>query len=466
MTVIKKASHLVGLLAGFQLVVLLIGVGLFAHWMTGRMVQLVRHQVLQDNQQIAAQMAGLIEQLQPRDLKRGSSDWEKLQTTVEKISLPNDGFLCIIASGSGELLCHPELRKMPKTIPPVMATLIQPNGLATPIVQAEGAGWAAMPDGNHLIAVHEMPQQGIRILAHQRESGLLQATSSLIGPIRWGGSVVAMLLSMVVCFGGMAIVSQYENRLAHLNSHLEDLVKTRTKSLMKTRNAVIFGLAKLAESRDTDTGEHLERIRVFSMLLANELKKSNSTISKDYIETIGLASSLHDIGKVGIPDKVLLKPGKFDAEERAIMETHAQLGAECLSAIEAQLGEDDFLSMAHEIALWHHEKFDGTGYPTKLAGETIPLSARIVAVADVYDALISPRVYKRPMSHEQAVAIILKDSGSHFDPQIVTAFKAVEPQFRKITCAFHESIEVTPQFSNSDMRQHNESRRACEISSV
>lgn len=255
-----------------------------------------------------------------------------------------------------------------------------------------------------------------------------------------GGALVAVILSSIVCLGGVTIVSRYENRLAHINLHLEDLVKTRTKSLMKTRNAVIFGLAKLAESRDTDTGEHLDRIRVFSMLLANELKKTNRSITNDYIETLGLASSLHDIGKVGIPDYVLLKPGKFDAEERVIMETHSQVGAECLSAIEAQLGDDDFLSMAHEIALWHHEKFDGTGYPTKLAGETIPLSARIVAVADVYDALISPRVYKRPMAHEQAVSIILKDSGSHFDPQIVAAFQAVEPQFRKITDLFHQSL--------------------------
>lgn len=440
MIVIKKTSILIGLLAGFQAVVLLLGVGLFAHWMTGRMSQLVRNQVLQDNQQIAAQMAGLIEQLQPTNFKRGSEDWEKLQSAVEKISLPNDGFLCIIASASGELLCHPELRQKPEMMSPAMAPLNQTGGQAIPIMQAEGAGWATMPDGNHLIAVHDMPQQGIRVLAHQRESGLLQATSSIIGPIQWGGSLVAVILSSIVCLGGVTIVSRYENRLAHINLHLEDLVKTRTKSLMKTRNAVIFGLAKLAESRDTDTGEHLDRIRVFSMLLANELKKTNRSITNDYIETLGLASSLHDIGKVGIPDYVLLKPGKFDAEERVIMETHSQVGAECLSAIEAQLGDDDFLSMAHEIALWHHEKFDGTGYPTKLAGETIPLSARIVAVADVYDALISPRVYKRPMAHEQAVSIILKDSGSHFDPQIVAAFQAVEPQFRKITDLFHQSL--------------------------
>jgi response regulator RpfG family c-di-GMP phosphodiesterase len=464
--IIKQTSALIGLLAGFQVVVLLVGVALFAQWMTGRMFQLVRNQVLQDNQQIAAQMAGLIEQLQPTDLRRGSEDWETLQSAIEKISLPNDGFLCIIGSESGELLCHPELRRQPEMMSPAMAPLNQVSGPAIPIIKAEGTGWAIMPDGSHLIAVHDMPQQGIRVLAHQREAGLLQATTSVIGPIQLGGSLVAVILSSIVCLGGMAIVSRYENRLAHINLHLEDLVKTRTKSLVKTRNAVIFGLAKLAESRDTDTGEHLDRIRVFSMLLASELKKSDRTITKEFIETLGLASSLHDIGKVGIPDKILLKPGRFDAEERAIMETHAQLGAECLSAIGAQLAEDDFLSMAHEIALWHHEKFDGTGYPTRIAGETIPLSARIVAVADVYDALISPRVYKRPMSHEQAVSIILKDSGSHFDPQVVAAFQAVEIQFRLITRAFHESIDAMSNFSPFDVQQSSESRQLCKTSHV
>ena len=453
--VAKKNAILIATLAAFQLFVLLIGVAVFAQWVNNRMSSVVRRQVLQDNEQIAAQMALLIEQSQPRKLKRGSRDWEILQSTVEKISLPNDGFLCIIESNSGELLCHPDLRRMPNMMSPAMARLNQNDGQAVPIIRADGSGWATMPDGNHLVAVHEMPRQGIRVLAHQRESGLLQATQSIAGPIRWGGATVAVVLSLVIFFGGITIVSRYENRLALINLHLEDLVRARTRSLLKTRNAVIFGLAKLAESRDTDTGEHLDRIRIFSMLLARELQKSNPTVSSDFIETIGLASSLHDIGKVGIADKVLLKPGRFNADERAIMETHAQLGAECLSAIESHLGEDDFLSMAHEIALWHHEKFDGTGYPTGIAGETIPLSARIVAVADVYDALISPRVYKSPMSHEQAATIIIKDSGTHFDPQVVAAFQSVESGFRKITLDLHQSLDTA--FEHREVQHPTES---------
>ncbi|QDV23393.1 HD-GYP domain-containing protein [Aureliella helgolandensis] len=440
--VIRRKSWLIILLVGFQLAVSLVGVSLFANWGLLQVTRIVRVQVMKDNEQIAAQMARLILQLQPKAPSKGHQNWERVQTLVESISLPNDGFLCIIESDSGRLLCHPDLRTVPDMMSPAMIPLNQSKGQVSPIMKAEGMGWATMPDGNHLIAVHDIPSMGIRVLAHQREAGLLHAASSIIWPIQVGGSVVAGLLSLVVLVGGIWIVSGYENRLALINADLANLVKARTKSLMTTRNAVIFGLAKLAESRDTDTGEHLERIRVFSMLLARELQKTHRDITKDYIETLGLASSLHDIGKVGIPDKVLLKPGKFDAEERAIMETHAQLGAECLHAIETQLGEDDFLSMAHEIALWHHEKFDGTGYPMQIAGELIPLSARIVAVADVYDALISPRVYKRPMSHEQAASIIHKGSGQHFDPEIVAAFRSVEKTFMQITQAFHTSLNV------------------------
>jgi len=229
------------------------------------------------------------------------------------------------------------------------------------------------------------------------------------------------------------ILRRYDNRLAALNENLEDMVDRRTLSLRKTRDAVVFGLAKLAESRDTDTGEHLDRIRVYVTTLANYLSREFTWIDDKYIENLALASSLHDIGKVGIPDQILLKPGRFDPDERTVMETHAQKGGACLEAISQHLGEDDFLQLSREIAFSHHEKWDGTGYPLQIAEDDIPFAGRIVALADVYDALRSRRPYKDPMSHEKAKSIILEGRGSHFDPLIVDAFLACESEFVSIS---------------------------------
>ena len=201
---------------------------------------------------------------------------------------------------------------------------------------------------------------------------------------------------------------------------------------MKTRDAVIFGLAKLAESRDDDTGEHLERIQAYVAVLGRELCGIYPQIDDDTVAMLALTSSLHDIGKVGIPDAVLLKPGGLDDRERAIIEKHPLIGGDCLLAIKRRLGEDDFLEIACEIALAHHERWDGGGYPFGLTGDVIPLSARIVAVADVYDALTTKRVYKEAMSHDQAREIIDKGSGIHFDPDIVAAFLTRQEDFRRL----------------------------------
>ena len=204
----------------------------------------------------------------------------------------------------------------------------------------------------------------------------------------------------------------------------------------------VFGLAKLAESRDNDTGEHLDRIRLYVTILAAQIEKVGEKRGKNYIETMALASSLHDIGKVGIPDSVLLKPGHFTGEEREIMETHAALGGDCLKAIGKQLGDDDFLQLARDIAYGHHEKWDGSGYPFGIAGDAIPISARIVALADVYDALRSRRPYKNPMPHEKAKAIIIEGRGSHFDPQVVDAFIQCEELFVEVSQRYN-AIEPT-----------------------
>lgn len=213
-------------------------------------------------------------------------------------------------------------------------------------------------------------------------------------------------------------------------------LKTAERILaLETRDLAIFALAKLAESRDNETGAHIERVQAYTRILAEQLattEKYASVIDGEYIRLIHQTSPLHDIGKVGIPDAILLKPGKLDDRELAIMRTHAELGARTLDAALERFPSAKFLQMARAIAATHHEKFDGSGYPAGLAGEQIPLSGRIVALADVYDALTSKRVYKPAMSHQQARGIIISESSRHFDPDVVAAFLTREAEFIRV----------------------------------
>jgi putative two-component system response regulator len=213
-------------------------------------------------------------------------------------------------------------------------------------------------------------------------------------------------------------------------------LKTAERILsLETCELAIFALARLAESRDLETGAHVERVQKYAKVLATELAKGEKykgTIDGEYVRLMYQTCPLHDIGKVGIPDAVLLKPGKLSERETAIMKTHAQIGAQTLDAALVRFPNAKFLRMARQIAASHHEKYDGTGYPQGLKGEEIPLCGRIVALADVYDALTSRRVYKPAMTHDQARTILVRESGSHFDPDVVTAFLACEGEFAAI----------------------------------
>jgi putative two-component system response regulator len=201
---------------------------------------------------------------------------------------------------------------------------------------------------------------------------------------------------------------------------------------METRDVAIFAMAKLAESRDPETGSHLERVMNFSRLLAKQLPaigRLTDQIDGDYIRAIYATSPLHDIGKVGIPDCVLLKPGRLTDREFEIMKTHTTIGARTLDAAVQRFPGTRFLEMARSIAASHHEHWDGSGYPEGLRGEDIPLCGRIVAVADVYDAMTSKRVYKEAFSHDIARSLIIKEAGTHLDPDVVDAFMAAEQAF-------------------------------------
>lgn len=208
---------------------------------------------------------------------------------------------------------------------------------------------------------------------------------------------------------------------------------------LESRDVVIFALAKLADSRDPETGAHLERMREYCRLLAEELstwEKFHRDIDGEYVQLLYLTSPLHDIGKVGIPDRVLLKPGRFTPEEFEIMKQHTTIGGATLEAAAVAYPEAQFLTMAREIALTHHERYDGTGYPWGLKGGEIPLCGRITAVADVYDALATPRVYKPAIPHETTRGMILEGRGTQFDPDVVEAFLRCEKDFVAVARRF------------------------------
>jgi putative two-component system response regulator len=213
----------------------------------------------------------------------------------------------------------------------------------------------------------------------------------------------------------------------------------RSQNLVRTRDAVIFGLAKLADSRDPETGDHLERMSIYSTMLASALQrhpKFADKVTPAFARLIGISTALHDIGKVGIEDSILRKPGKLSAAQTARMRKHTTIGGECLREIELRLGSSNFLQMAREIAFAHHERWDGAGYPNGIAGDAIPLAARIAAIADVYDALSSKRVYKHALQHEECIAIIRNEAGKGFDSDLVDVWLTIENRFRDVALQY------------------------------
>lgn len=246
------------------------------------------------------------------------------------------------------------------------------------------------------------------------------------------------------------IKTQLQNKAAadflkDQNQYLENEVAKRTREVSAIQYVTILALTSLAETRDSDTGNHIRRTQHYVKALAMKLKSHPSFgyfLSETTIDTLFKSAPLHDIGKVGIPDAILLKPAKLTLEEFELMKTHATLGKDAIEEAEKQLGmEVPFLSIAKEIAYTHHEKWDGSGYPLGLKGSQIPISGRLMAVADVYDALISRRVYKEPMSHESAVSIMLEGKGKHFDPDVIDAFLELQDTFKEIAKTYADSDE-------------------------
>jgi len=318
--------------------------------------------------------------------------------------------------------------------------IVEDNAVALKMLQRalEQAGHKVRTAGNGHEALEALADGVCRLVISDWEMPEMDGVE-LCHCIRSAGLPGYVYFILLTARGGKT------NMLEGLNAGADDFISKpfdQTELLVKLRGAerllslesrelTIFAMAKLAESRDSDTGAHLERVRLYCRLLALDLcgRPGFAEVTGEYVRTIYLTSPLHDIGKVAIPDAILLKPGRFTEQEFAIMKTHALRGAETLEAALHEYPGAAFLQMASQIARTHHERWDGTGYPHGIKGRDIPLCGRIMAVADVYDALTSKRVYKAPFAHAVACAMIRETSGSHFDPDLIDAFIRVEPAF-------------------------------------
>lgn len=433
---------ILSLIAAAQVVVL--GVGwLFMYESTHRRVaSSVRDVIIENNRRVSGSLAGLIGEL-PGAFDPDHPGWAGAQRVVEQLSLPAGGFACI-TDAAGFIACHPRIHDEPG----IRAVRLGAELLAdvdgggrAPVGERAASGFAEglieFPlDGTHYVAATPLGEGGATLLVHQSAAGLSNAASHVtLGLLAQMAGVAAVIVACTVGIG-FALSRRYVGLLSRWGERLEATVAERTSQLRTSREAIVNALAQLAEFRDNDTAQHVHRISAYSEVMAAELRAEFPEIDAPWAARIGLASRLHDIGKVAVPDSVLLKPGRLDEHEYEQIKRHTIVAADTLLAVHRNIQGDPLVAMAIEIALYHHERWDGSGYPYGLAGEQIPLSARLVAVVDVFDALMSPRVYKRAMSAESTLEIINSSAGSHFDPRIVAAFNRCAPRL----VAIHRSM--------------------------
>lgn len=289
-----------------------------------------------------------------------------------------------------------------------------------------------------------------------RTSALLTFLFTCGGAIAlWTSSVLAfktanVLLSPVLPI--MVLLTNFSSLSLLKFWREERKAKERARQLALAQEAIIESMASLTETRDPETGGHIKRTQNYVRLLAGALRNSpkhGNLLDDEAIDLLYKSAPLHDIGKVGVPDSILLKPGKLSDKEFEEMKKHAVIGRDAIRATEKKLGNKSFLQFAHDIAYTHHEKWNGNGYPQGLKGEEIPLCGRLMALADAYDALISKRVYKLPLTHEETVKIIIKDKGTHFDPDVVDAFLTVSEEFRNIAREHADAVEGSRIYRNN-----------------
>ena len=363
----------------------------------------------------------------------GTPEWETAQSVIENVEVPHGGTACLL-SLDGTVLCHPDLADVPGLRGASIAAA-PPSGmhalrrLHTAQADILDGHLHVVPGGDDYVSTTRIDELGVNLAVLFPTTGLISIRSPVMRPVWLAAGVTGFGLIVVTALMLRWMGNRFESTIQAQNRSLEAEVARRVDQAVRLRDALIVGLATLADYRDSDTGRHLERITEYTGLLAEALRAEHPEIDDDWIALAKLASSMHDIGKVGIADAVLLKPGPLSPAERSVMERHPSIGADTLIAIRRQLGSDPLIDMSIQITLGHHEWWDGAGYPFGLSGDEIALPARIVAVADAYDAITSARVYKGALTHGEAVAQIVGGAGTRFDPGVVRAFLSVADAF-------------------------------------
>ncbi len=432
---ITRRTLLVSALLLGQLVCLLIALLWFGAWLERGLGNLVTDRILTASHQMAIQISQIIRLMEIKDTRPGSPDWERMQKLIEDTKLPTGGYLCVIGNDDGKVLCHPQLQTHPELVQTTLDDLLSNRDMSAESLSSNKLPphWMRLSDGSYMLDSIAMPWLNARMLVHQPEEPMRGAVMTFIGNVRAIGTIVVVVVVILSALVTLVIAQRYESRLSRINRGLESQVAHRSAALLRSRDAVIFGLAKLAESRDGETGEHLERIALYTEVLARQISNKQTPGGDEaWVQTLASTAVLHDIGKVGIPDAVLRKPSALTDEERETIEKHPFIGGDTLMEIKRRWGEDPFLVTASQVCFGHHERWDGTGYPFGLKAENIPMAARIVALADVYDALTSERAYKDAMPHDSARQMITEASGTQFDPMVVQAFIQIEGQFKQI----------------------------------
>ena len=442
----RSHRHYYILLALVQSLLVLAGVLHLFKWFESTEMEVMWNNSVADTQATASQIGSSFQTVRlPEEYAEKTLDERRVAAFRQASSgfKPfNNSFVCLVRGSDGKILSHrnkpDEFTNIPLESLPFRAIAHDNASTLVDIFsddpELDAVSGLLSVDGQHWVGSARRIKRTESILVVMRnESARMHQRAVVFSQKRTRALLWALGLSFFAIMVPIIGLHHYDGQLRATNTDLERQATHNERELTRTRNAVIFGLAKLAESRDNDTGEHLDRIRKYVEIISRDLAARCEDIDAEFTRNISLASSLHDIGKVGIPDSILLKPGRLTPEERSMMQIHTVIGGECLDAIHARLGNNPFMHMARQIAYYHHERWDGNGYPHQLKEYDIPLVARIVAVADVYDALTSKRPYKRAMSHLESRAIIVSGSGSQFDPEVVAAFIRHEHEFEAIS---------------------------------
>ncbi len=442
---LRSRAHLIGAVLALQALIIGLGWAATVRMAHTGMDERMTESLMEECERRARTFSSLLTAEVSAPIHYGDAGWDRAQTLVEKMQLPPGVSLYLLDEG-GKVLCHEALRRSENVRKIDFSDLVvelSPRGDPATFASLNPlqpvAGQTDFVGGPAAVAILYNPTARVKVVVQCEVSGARAESRRLSHAMFVWGGIAGLCVLVMTLLGSAALVHRYDTALMRMNRHLEEEVERRMRQGLAIRNGLIFGLAKLADFRDTDTGRHLERIRAYCELLARTLQAHDQAIDHAWIERLKLASSLHDIGKVGIPDSILLKPDALTPEERKVMEMHVLLGADTLISVRRHAGDDDLINMAIQIALSHHERFDGRGYPYRLSGDQIPLPARIVALADMYDAITSDRVYRRAMSHREASALIVSQRGQHFDPVIVDAFIASQGDFARVHDKLHEA---------------------------